>query len=381
MNDSSAENRSLALTELIRDEITASGNAISFARFMELALYTPELGYYCSPATKFGPTGDFLTAPEISSLFAYSLARQAQQILANFHGGDILEIGAGSGRFARDLLLALEKMSSLPNHYYIYEKSAALRMQQQQLIKSDCPHLLTRIHWLNSLPMNNKIKGMIIANEVLDALPFHCFQIEDQSINERCVTVNNNHFIWQSVTATADLRQRINLILQECPLPPGYQSEVNLAVDHWIPEVADCLQQGVILLLDYGYGRREYYHPDRMQGTMMCFYQHQQRTNPFQHIGLQDITAHVDFTAVIESAIGANLYLGGYTTQSSFLLACGILDLTNPDNVIDQYQHAQAIKKLTLPSQMGELIKVMALTKNYQDALLGFSLHDRRRNL
>jgi SAM-dependent MidA family methyltransferase len=334
------------------------------------------------------------------------VAQQTQSILSTLNEGDILEIGAGSGKFAKDLLLELEQRQALPKNYFIVEKSAGLRTQQQHLLKTDCAHLFERIHWLADLPTQNKMTGVIIANEVLDALPFHCFRIEEDGIKERCVIINplsqrgspsafceaggfsipgtKNYFTWKTTEPiTPALTQHVKHILEECPLGPGYESEVNLAIDQWIPQVANCLNKGVILLFDYGYGRREYYHPDRTHGTFMCFHQHQRHTDPFQWIGLQDMTAHVDFTAVIENAVSANLKLGGYTTQSSFLLACGLLDLANqPDlSTADQYQQNQAIKKLTLPSQMGELIKVMALTKDYKEPLIGFSLHDRSRNL
>lgn len=374
---------STPLAELIRQEIENAGSYISFARFMELALYAPKLGYYCSPTPKFGKQGDFITSPELSSLFTQSTARQCQQVLEMIDGGDILELGAGSGRFASDLLLELEKLNSLPHQYLIFEKSPALQLQQQTLLQESCGHLMDRIHWLRELPTTRKIKGLIIANEVIDAMPIHCFRIEEDGIKERCVTVENEQFTW-TVTppTTAELTRRVNLILQECPIEPGYESEVNLELYHWIPQIADALETGVILFLDYGYGRREYYHPDRSNGTLMCYSEHHRHDDPFQLIGLQDITAHVDFTAVVESAIDANLMLGGYTTQSSFLLACGLLELTNQSPTsIDYYHQTQAIKKLTLPSQMGESIKVMALTKNISEPLLGFSLSDRRRNL
>jgi len=379
----SEQRRSEELTQLIRQEIVQANGLISFARFMELALYTPSLGFYCSDTPKFGAAGDFVTAPEISSLFAKSVARQAEQVLTTLNGGDILEIGVGSGKFANDLLLELEKLNCLPQHYFIYEKSEALRAQQQITLRKDCSHLYSRIHWLDNLPLKNKLTGIIIANEVLDALPFHCFRIESDGIQERCVTFDRHGFCWEVAPPSKELIRRVNLILQECFLSPGYESEINLNLYQWLPQVANSLEKGVTLLFDYGYGRREYYHPDRTLGTFMCFYQHHRETNPFQWVGLQDITAHVDFTAVIECAIGETLRLGGYTTQSSFLLAAGLLDLASQNEltVIDQYQQNQAIKKLTLPSQMGELIKVMALTKNFQEPLLGFALHDRRRSL
>jgi len=343
---------------------------------MALALYTPDFGYYSSEIPKFGKSGDFITAPELSSLFAQSIAQQCRQILTSLDGGDILELGAGSGKFAADLLMELHHLNCLPHYYFIFEKSDALRKQQQERLKTTLPQLIDRIVWLDEFPPPNKIKGILLAHEVLEAQPVHCFEIGKNEITERSVTLENGQFTWKITPPTTPLLTRhVEIILQECPLNAGYQSEINLNLDHLVSSMAASLERGVILLFDYGYGRREYYHPDRMRGTLTCFSKHRAHEDPFQHIGLQDITAHVDFTAVIESAIGADLHLGGFTTQSSFLLACGLLDLAH------QWQQNQAIKTLTLPSQMGELIKVMALTKHFKEPLLGFNLHDRRRSL
>lgn len=367
------------LHQLISHEIAEAGGYISFARFMELALYTPKLGYYSSAAPKFGKWGDFVTAPHLSELFSQSIARQYQQL----KGSDILELGAGSGKLAQDLLLELEKLDCLPNHYFIFEKSEDLRLQQQDLLKTHCAHLIDRVHWLADLADAPPIKGMILANEVLDAMPVHCFRIENDEILERCIAIKNNQFVWKTtLPTTPELTRRVNLILSECPLPSEYESEVNLELYHWLPMLANILTQGVMLFLDYGYGRREYYYSERTEGTLRGYYQHQLQTDVLQRVGSQDITAHVDFTALVESAIDADLRLGGYTTQSSFLLACGLLDLVNTAApAIEHYETAQAIKTLMLPSEMGELVKVMALTKGMTESLLGFNLHDRRRSL
>lgn len=359
-----------ALSKLIQLEM--AGKTISFARFMELALYTPLLGYYSTHRPKIGKHGDFITAPEISPLFAQCVAKQCLQILESLGHGDILELGAGTGQFAKDILLALEQLDSLPTHYYILEISAALRDEQQALLQQSCPHLLSRVRWLTDLPENG-IQGIIFANEVLDALPVHRFHIADNQIKECCVVSENNRFTWQIAEPTTSLlTESINPLL---PLPDGYESEINLMLPGFIKQLANALNKGTILLIDYGYGRDEYYHPDRSQGTFMCFYQHQQHTNPFLHVGEQDITAHVDFTEVATEALDNSLTLAGYTTQASFLLACGLLEFS------DANQHTKAIKLLTLPSEMGEIIKVMGLNKALDLPLLGFALQDRRRNL
>lgn len=373
-----------SLTELIRQEIERSGGYISFARYMELALYAPGLGYYSAGARKFGEKGDFVTAPEISPLFAKCVAKQCQPILAAISHGDILELGAGSGIFAKDLLIELEKLHALPNNYFILEISAELRERQQQFLQTHCPHLVSRIHWLDTLPING-ISGIIFANEVMDAMPVHCFRIDENEITERCVTWDKDKFSWHMATPTTpELISRVKAIQEECALAIGYESEVNLMLTAWIATLVNTLKEGVILLFDYGYARHEYYHPDRYQGTLMCYYQHHRHDDPFSLVGLQDMTAHVDFTAVIESATNHGATLAGFTTQASFLLACGLLELASNEKTLfsaEHFQQNQAIKRLTLPSQMGELIKVMGLANNFDLPLLGFSLHDRRRDL
>lgn len=381
--DLAALTHSKALIAHILQIIENSNGYISFARFMELALYTPGLGYYTAGAYKFGPGGDFITAPEISPLFGRSIARQCQQILNDLGYGDILELGAGSGVFAKDLLLELDALDKLPKHYYILEVSADLRERQQQLLKSSCPpYLFERFIWLDALPQ--KFIGIILANEVIDAMPVNCFKITAEGIQERCVTSENDYFAWQLAPPTnMDLAKQAELIQAEYNLPVGYASEINLMIAPWIRSLAETLKCGAILLLDYGYGRQEYYHPDRDQGTLTCFYRHHHHNDPFVNVGLQDITAHVDFTSVIESGVNAGLSLAGFTSQAGFLLACGLLELAAAEtlNEVEQYKQNQAIKTLTLPSQMGELVKVMALTKEVEIPLLGFSLQDRRREL
>ena len=319
------------LIQHIRQEITQSGGSISFARFMELALYAPGLGYYSAGSHKFGAGGDFITAPEISPLFAKCIARQCQQVLKETGGADILEIGAGSGKLASDLLKELDQLDSLPRNYFILEISADLRERQQQQIKNECSHLFARVKWLDKLP-ETSMRGIILANEVLDAMPVNCFKIVENKIKERCVSFAENNFHWHiTEPRTSELSRQVGVIQKECELYNGYESEVNLLLDMWVRTLADSLQQGLMLLIDYGYGRREFYHPDRYRGTLMCYYQHHRHDDPFMLVGLQDITAHVDFTAVAESAVNSGLRVAGYTTQTSFLLACGLLELASQD--------------------------------------------------
>lgn len=371
------------LMQLIRQAIHQDPGYLSFARYMEMALYTPGLGYYSAGSHKLGKEGDFITAPEISPLFAQCIAIQCQQIF-NALGphADMLELGAGTGKLASDLLKELERLGCLPQHYFILEISAELRERQHQTLKTTCPHLLHRIEWLDRLP-ETPIQGIIFANEVLDAMPVHCFRLDKGEIKEKCVTLIDDKLAWVLTPPTTPaLTDSVMQIQQDNPLINGYESEVNLMLPAWIQTLADTLKQGVLLLIDYGYGRHEYYHPDRQQGTLLCHYQHHRHADPLILPGLQDITAHIDFTSVVESAANAGLMLAGYTTQAAFLLACGLLDLTiNTSSEKEKYQQNQSIKLLTLPSQMGEIIKVMALSKDLETPLLGFSLHDRRHNL
>lgn len=375
--DPVALQRSTQLTQLIRAHILESAGGISFADFMHYALYTPELGYYSGCATKLGHNGDFITAPEITPLFARCIAKQCHAILQQLTQGSILELGAGSGRFAKDLLLELERLGLLPEHYFIVEISPNLRQRQRQLLATTCPHLLTRVQWLDTYPQD--FVGIIFANEVVDALPVQCFRVEKDGIKERFVQWQNEQFTWHSAPASPELSVAVQHLVDQYHLPHGYESEINLALPQWINTIATTLKQGILLIFDYGYGRNEYYHPDRQQGTLMCYYQHHAHTDPFQWPGLQDMTAHVDFTTVAKAATTAGLSLAGFTTQAGFLLSNGILEIiqNNQLDTIDQIQQTQAIKKLTLPSQMGEAVKVLGLSKNLDIPLQGFSLFSR----
>lgn len=371
-----------ALSVEIRQEMNQTG-AMSFARFMELALYHPKWGYYTNPYAAIGKSGDFTTAPLLSPLFADCIAQQVAQVLQHLEGGgDILEIGAGTGQLAADLLLALDEANTLPNHYFIHEISPSLRKQQQVHLKQAVPHLYSRILWVDTLPA--ALSGVIIANEVLDALPVHCFQISAAGeLEERCVIADQQGFAWQPAPASPALKKLIDEY--ELPLYPLYQSEVSLALPLFVQSLASSLARGLILIADYGYGRREYYHPERKSGTLTCFYEHRKHDNPLILIGLQDITAHVDFTAVIEKATAAGCSLGGYTTQTGFLLGCGFLEaMAKREATLSQtevFTLRQAAKTLTLPTEMGEVVKIMGLTKALDLPLLGFSLQSRTRDL
>lgn len=377
---------SLQLCDLIRAEIAEAGGALSFSRYMELALYAPGLGYYSAGSHKFGAQGDFITAPETSPLFARCLARQCQQVLAALGGGAILEFGAGSGVLAVELLLELERLDCLPSAYFILELSAELRARQQCLLSQRAAHLLDRIHWLESLPALG-LRGVVLANEVLDAMPVQLFVRSGGAINERCVTSEEQGFVWRDVPAGAPLAQAVATLQTALPepLPDGYCSEINPALPGWVTSLAATLEQGVALLIDYGYPHREYYLPERSAGTLMCHYRHRVHADPLILTGLQDITAHVDFTAVAATGLAAGLDIAGYTTQAHFLLGSGLPELaaaSDPQDLAAHLAVTDQIKTLTLPGAMGERFKVLALARGLGDLpLRGFALRDLRGRL
>lgn len=380
-----ASAHSQRLVDTIRSEIIAAGGRISFARFMELALYAPGLGYYVAGARKFGEAGDYVTAPEISPLFARCLARQCRQVLDQIEGGDILEFGAGSGAMATDMLLELETLNCLPQHYYIIEVSPDLQQRQRETLLNRAPHLQAFVSWLDKLPQS--FHGVVLANEVIDAMPVHLLQFDGAEFGERYVAWEAETFVWvDGPLSTVELQQAIVHLKNEIAdeLDFGYITEINLALNGWIAALGNMLTAGAVLLIDYGFPRHEYYHPDRNTGTLMCHYRHRSHPDPFVWPGLQDITAHVDFTAVAEAADAASLDVAGYTSQAQFLLGCGlgeILQQAATDDVRTHLTMTQAVKKLTLPSEMGELFKVMALTRSVDLMLQGFSVQDRRHRL
>jgi SAM-dependent MidA family methyltransferase len=384
--DEDAQAHSEQLIALIYDEIKSAGGRISFTCYMELALYAPGLGYYSAGSRKFGESGDFVTAPEISSLFSQALARQISEILkalaeSGVEKRDVLEVGGGSGIMAADMLAELERLKSLPGSYFILELSADLRQRQKEMLSERVPHLLSRVQWLDELPTSG-FSGVVVANELLDALPVVCFSVEKNGIKERYVTWQDNRFQWLSAAQeSAKLKEQLEAVAKG--LPVGYASEINLASNAWIQSIADSLEAGVVLLLDYGFPRHEYYLPERSAGTLMCHYRHRAHDDPFVYPGLQDITAHVDFTAIAEAAQASGLDVSGYTSQAYFLLSNGITELAeaNTSNEQEQLLNAQQIRTLTMPNEMGELFKVMALTKKYESALTGFSMLDARHKL
>lgn len=383
--DTGAEAHSRRLRQHIIQIIQDSGGSIDFARYMELALYTPGMGYYSAGAAKLGPAGDFITAPEISSLHGRCLARQCRGILAALGGGDVLELGAGSGKLAVDVLAELERLDCLPGQYRILEVSADLRARQAETLERDLPHLLDRVVWLDSLP-DTAMDGIILANEVLDALPVHCVQLDSEGLDELVVGTDGELFNWQRRPLSGTLLETFKELLSELPaaLPQPYTTEINPGLKEWLAAVAGVLNKGVMLFIDYGYPRAEYYHPQRDRGTLICHYRHRAHEDPFLYPGLQDISASVDFTLLAESALECNLQLAGFTTQAHFLLGCGLDAILAEAATGDEQQYlvlSREVKQLTLPGEMGERFKVMALSRGYPYPLAALQRADFRHRL
>ncbi|EXJ14416.1 class I SAM-dependent methyltransferase [Imhoffiella purpurea] len=373
--DTFEEEISARLLERIRAEIARAGGSLPFDRFMDLALYAPGLGYYVAGSEKFGPGGDFVTAPEISSLFGRCIANQCAEVLERIPRADILEFGAGSGALAVQILGRLEEIDALPDRYLILEPSPELRERQRDRIRQQLPRLIDRCTWLDGLP--ERIQGVVVANEVLDAMPVHRFRLDDSGEPLEICVGESDGLLTESAAPirSPGLADRVWALQAEgLARTPGYASEINLRLGPWLSALSERLERGLALLIDYGYDRSAYYQPDRSMGTLMCHYRHQAHDDPYRHIGLQDITAHVDFTAVVESGLEAGFELAGFTTQAHFLIGCGIDRLLSESP--DALEQTLAAKQLLLPTEMGERFKVMGLDKGMSESWRGFSVRD-----
>ena len=373
-----------AMNALLTERIAAGDGFLPFADYVELALYAPQLGYYSGGARKFGAGGDFTTAPEHSPLFAVCLAQQCAPILSSIGEAELLELGAGSGRLACDLLVALAERDALPARYRILEISADLRMRQQQAVARLPAELAARVQWLDALPEADW-RGVLLANEVLDALPFErvCFG-ERGAIAELGVRQTQGRLAWATRPAPqrlADEARRVASGLPDWPAP-GYTSELCLRLLPWLAAVTAKLSQGVALFIDYGLPRAQYYHPQRDHGTLRCHHRQRAHDDPFLLPGLQDITAWVDFTRVAEAGDAAGLELLGFATQAAFLLANGLESLVVAvDDDLERARRASQARMLLMPDRMGESFKVMALGRDWHEALTGFALQDLSNSL
>jgi SAM-dependent MidA family methyltransferase len=372
------------LDDLLRTEAQRAGGMLPFDRFMDLALYAPGLGYYAAGSAKLGAAGDFTTAPEVSPLFARCLAAQCREVLTALPGGDILEFGAGSGALAAEILEALGREGPLPRRYLILEPSPDLQARQAELIARRLPWAVDRVAWLSRLPLG--FRGVVLANEVLDAMPVHRFRIGPDG-NPLEILVRSADGGWEEVAAaprSAGLAPAVRALQSRgLAAAPEYASEINLRLKPWLAALAAAADQALILLIDYGYPQADYYRTERSAGTLMCHARHQVHGDPYRNIGLQDITAHVDFTAVAEHGVTAGLELAGYTTQALFLIGCGLdRELTaaagDPDQAMDL---AFGARTLVLPTAMGERFQVIGLEKGLRGPWCGFSSRDLRGRL
>jgi SAM-dependent MidA family methyltransferase len=362
--------RSQALQARIGERIAAAGGWLSFADYMQMALYEPGLGYYDASGSKFGAQGDFVTAPEISPLFAQALAAPVARAFAELPA-QVLEFGAGTGALAHDLLQDLERRGTPAAAYWIVEVSADLRARQQERLAG------YPVRWLDRLP--EAFEGVVIANEVLDVLPVQLFVREAEGVVERGVRAAGGQLRLAGRPAPAALRAAVAAIEDVVgELPAGYGSELCPLAAAWIAAVAASLRRGLVLLFDYGFPRHEYYHPQRAMGTLMCHYRQHAHADPLWLPGLNDITAHVDFSACAQAATAAGLDVLGYTSQAHFLMNCGILDrlATRLDPAT-----TGAVQRLLSEAEMGELVKVMALGRGIGTAAPGFTRGDRRHRL
>ena len=375
------------LSTRIAAEIARHGGWLSFARYMEMALYEPGLGYYSNPGQVFGAAGDFVTAPELTPLFGATLARQVSPWLKDpALAGSVqvvLEVGGGSGMLAAQLLNALDNVGHHEVRYLILELSAERREHQRQTLKSLAPGLMDRVGWLETFP--ESFAGVVVANELLDAMPVQLFEWQadaEAELQEMGVTWVDGQFAWAPRPADAVLTETVTALRNRLG-PEGaqwhspYRSEVCPAQQAWMRTLADCMTAGVVMLLDYGFAEPEYYHPQRDQGTLMCHYRHRSHADPFLWPGLSDITAHVDFTALARAATAEGFSLVGYTSMAAFLLNAGLLDELadlprEPESF--WFAQAQAVQQLISEAEMGELFKVIAFEKNLREAasVLGF---------
>ncbi|TAL57341.1 SAM-dependent methyltransferase [Pandoraea sp.] len=368
------------LSRHIASAIAAARGWVPFDRYMALALYAPGLGYYSAGAAKFGKLAsdgsDFVTAPELTPLFARTLARQAAEVFEASGAAHILEFGAGSGRLAADLLLELEALGRPCAQYAILELSGELRERQRATLSAAAPHLVDRVIWLDALPA--AFSGLMIGNEVLDAMPVRLHVRRDGQWLERGVTVRDGSF------AFVDQAGATPAALRDLAPDDGYVTESHEAAQAFVRSVAPVLVRGALLLIDYGFPAREYYHPQRAQGTLMCHYRHHAHDDPFYYPGLQDITAHVEFTGIAEAGIEAGLELLGFTSQARFLLNGGLLDLVGTLDATDPLTYLPAVngvQKLLSEAEMGELFKVIGFARQIDGTLSGFAGGDRSHTL
>ena len=373
-----ARAHSARVTASVREHIEKAGGALPFDRYMDHVLYAPGLGYYAAGARKFGPAGDFVTAPELGPLFGRCLARQLAEVLQRLGTGGVLEAGPGTGALAAVLLEELAALDALPDQYALLEPSPDLKDRQQALLTGRLGDAGTRCNWLDDLP--HDWTGVVLANEVVDALPVTRFQVRSGRPLHAQVRHGKAGFEW-SWEAPEDGGPETSIV-ERHQLPEGYISERSPRAGAWVAAVAARLRRGLLLIIDYGYAAPEYYHRDRAVGTLRCHYRHRAHSDPFWYPGLQDITAHVDFSALAAAGRAAGLELAGFSSQEAFLLSLGLTDLAAvADDLRSRTEVSREIQQLAMTSGMGERFKVLALVKDMEGPLLGFQLRDRSGQL
>jgi SAM-dependent MidA family methyltransferase len=381
---SATAEHSARLREHLAAEIQAAGGWLSFERFMDLALYAPGLGYYSGGAEKLGAGGDFTTAPEVSRLFGACVAVQCAEVLRSLSAGSVLEIGAGSGRLAADLLARLETLGQLPDNYWILEVSADLRQRQREHLQKRLPQLLHRVQWLDR-PPEESFDGVILANEVLDALPVVRFRWHPGAVEELGVEIRHQEFAWGARPANAPMLQICRELSElSGPWDDGYVSEYCPRLGAWTRAVTQPMRRGAVLWFDYGLPRAQYYLPERHEGTLVCHFRQRLGHDPFANIGLQDISAWVDFTRVAEASRDEGFELAGFTTQAHFLAGLKIDQemrhaAGGDENLFARL--ANQARQLMMPGEMGERFKAMAWLRGLDIPLSGFALLDLRHSL
>jgi len=369
----------LKVAECIRGQALACGGWMSFERFMELALYAPGLGYYMAGASKLGQGGDFITAPEVSRLFGGCVARQCAQVLGALGSGGILEVGAGSGRLAADVLRRLASLDRLPEHYWILEVSPDLRERQQDLLRREIPALVDRVGWLDAPP--EAFQGVLLANEVLDALPVSCFRWKEGVVMERGVEPVGSGFRWAERPASPAMQVRCQELFEAAgrSWPEGYQSEYCPRLPALTAELTRSLRRGLALWIDYGLPRSQYYLAERVEGTLVAHFRQRMILDVLCCPGLMDLTAWVDFTALAEAGVAAGFEIAGFSTQGHFLAGCGLDAEMQALAGGDARRHARLAgeaKQLMLPGEMGERFKVMGWEKGVEGPWMGFGIRD-----
>jgi len=360
--DPGARLHSARVVAKVCDEIERSGGFIPFTRYMELVLYAPSLGYYVAGARRFGAAGDFVTGPELTPLYGAAIARQLAPILAATPGRQIVELGAGSGALAASLLNALVACDAAPVHYRILEVSPALQAAQRATIERDAPRELARVEWLERLPA--AIDGVVVMNEVLDAIAPRLLARKGGRWLERGVVCKQGALAWGE-HALDDPRVR-SMAEDRFPREGDYTSEVNPAAEALVTTLSQRIASGALLVIDYGFPRHEYYHPQRNEGTLVGHYRHRVHADPFLWPGLSDLTSHLDFTAIADAAVRGGLHVAAFATQASFLLGCGILDRLREVGAPESASYvraAAALQQLLSPAEMGELFKVLLLAR------------------